>query len=137
MKSVIDLLKRDNEIRWTKEARKSFTNIKRALTQAPILTSHDFTKDFHIYSFASEHTVAGILLQKNDAGLEPPIEFYNKTMRDAPLIYNIMEKQAFSLIKALKEFRVYILHYHTVAFVPSIAVKYILTQPDPEDRRTK
>ena len=32
MKSIIDMLKKDNEIRWTKEARKSFTNIKRALT---------------------------------------------------------------------------------------------------------
>ena len=48
-----------------------------------------------------------------------------------------MEKQAFALIKALNDFRVYILHSHTVAFVPSIAVKDILTQLDPEGRRAK
>ena len=48
-----------------------------------------------------------------------------------------MEKQAFSLIKELKYFRVYILHSHTVAYVPSIAVNDILTQPYPEGRRAK
>ena len=62
MKSITGMLKKDNEIRWTKGARKSFTDIQRALTQAPILISPDFTKDFQIYSFASEHTIAGILL---------------------------------------------------------------------------
>ena len=40
------MLKRDNEIRWTKEARKSFTDIRRALTQEPVLISLDFTKYF-------------------------------------------------------------------------------------------
>ena len=137
MKSITDMLKNDNKIRWTKEARKYFVDTKRALTQAPVLISPYFNKDFQIYSFASEHTVAGILLQKNDEGLEQPIEFYIKTLRDAPLRYNIMEKQAFALIKALKDFRVYILHSHTVAFVPSIVVKDILTHPDPEGRRAK
>ena len=51
--------------------------------------------------------------------------------------YNILEKQAFSLIKALKYFRVYIIHSHIVAYVPSIAIMDILTQPDPEGRRAK
>lgn len=48
-----------------------------------------------------------------------------------------MEKQAFPLIKALKGFRVYILHSHTISFVPSIAMKDILTQLDPEGKRAK
>jgi len=41
------------------------------------------------------------------------------------------------LIKALKYFRVYIIHSHIVAYVPSVEVKDILTQPDPEGRRAK
>ena len=31
----------------------------------------------------------------------------------------------------------YILHSHTIAYVPSIVVKDILTQPDPRGRRDK
>ena len=48
-----------------------------------------------------------------------------------------MEKQAFSLNMALKDFRVYILHSHIVGYVPSIAMKDILTLPDPKGRRAK
>jgi hypothetical protein len=48
-----------------------------------------------------------------------------------------MEKQAYTLVKGLKEFRTYIFHSHIIAYVPSSSVKYILTQPDPEGRRDK
>jgi hypothetical protein len=43
----------------------------------------------------------------------------------------------YALVKALKEFRTYILHSHVIACVPSSSVKDILTQPDPEGRRGK
>lgn len=58
-------------------------------------------------------------------------------LRDAPLRYDIMEKQAYALVKALKEFRTYILHSHVIACVPSSSVKDILTQLDTEGRRGK
>lgn len=48
-------------------------------------------------------------------------------MRDAPLKYNIMEKQAFSLVETIEDFRVYILYSHIVAYVPNVVVKDILT----------
>ena len=46
-----------------------------------------------------------------------------------------MEKQAFALIRELKEFRVYIMQSHIIAFVPNSVVKDILTQPNPDGRR--
>eukprot|EP00253_Pinus_taeda_P027006 PITA_27006 len=39
--------------------------------------------------------------------------------------------------QALKDFRVYILHSHILAYVPNAAVKDILVQADPEGRRGK
>ena len=110
--------------------------VKLALTQAPVLISPDFSKDFLIFSFASEHTVAAVLLQKNLEGMEQPISFFSKALRDAPLKYNIMEKQAYALVKALKYFRVYILHSHIIAYIPNIVVKDILSQ-DPDGKRGK
>ena len=40
-------------------------------------------------------------------------------------------------MKALKEFRVYILHSHSIVFVPSAAIKDILTQAEPNGRKAK
>ena len=48
-----------------------------------------------------------------------------------------MEKQAYACVKALKEFRVYILHSHSTGFVPYAAIKDILTQAEPDGRRAK
>ena len=58
-------------------------------------------------------------------------------MQSMILKYDIMEKRAYTLVKALKYFRVYILHSHIIAYVPTSVVKGILTQPDPEGRRAK
>jgi hypothetical protein len=48
-----------------------------------------------------------------------------------------MEKQAYALVKALKSFRVYVLHSKVTAYVPSASVKDILVQPDIDGKRTK
>lgn len=45
---------------------KSFSDIKKSLTEAPVLISPGFIKDFQIFSFAYDHTIAGVTLQKND-----------------------------------------------------------------------
>ena len=68
-----------------------------------------------------------VLLQKNDRGEEHPIAFFSKILRDGELKYDIMEKQAYALVKALNDFRIYILHSHIIAYVPSSVVKIILT----------
>jgi hypothetical protein len=92
IKHITNMLNKGNQIKWNPEARKSFEDIKVALTKAPVLASPNFEKDFILFSFASEHTIAGVLLQKDDQDFEKPIEYYNKTFRYAPLKYDIMEK---------------------------------------------
>jgi hypothetical protein len=76
-------------------------------------------------------------LQKNDQGQEQPIAFFSKALRDAELRYEIIEKQDYALVKALKAFRVYVLHSKIIAYVPSASVKDILIQPDLDGRRGK
>ena len=94
------------------EARRSFKEIKQAISKTLALVSPYFTKDFLVFSYASEHTIAAVLLQKNDENMEQPIAFFSKMLRDGELKYDIMEKQAYALVKALKDFRVYILRSH-------------------------
>jgi len=80
--------------------------------------------------------MAMVLLQKRDDH-ERPIAFFSRAIRDAALKYNIIEKHALTLVKALKDFRVYILHSHILAYVPNTAVKDVLIQTDLEGRRGK
>ena len=43
-----------------------------------------------------------------------------------------MEKHAFALVKAIKYFRVYIMHSHVISYVLNSMVKDILTQNGPD-----
>jgi hypothetical protein len=135
IKHITNMLKKGNGIKWIPEERKSFGDIKVALNKAPVPASPNFKKDFILFSFTLEHTIASVFLQKDDPNFEKPIAYYNKTLRDDPLKYVIMEKKSYALVKDLKEFIFYILHSHTTAYVPISSVKDILTQPVPEGKR--
>eukprot|EP00253_Pinus_taeda_P021623 PITA_21623 len=101
LKEMTNMLKKEIQVKWTEEVIKYFNSVKLALSSAPVLISPDYTQDFILFSFASEHTMA------------------------------------LALVKALKYFRVYILHSHILAYVPSTAVKDVLVQADPKGRRRK
>ena len=88
VKHIICILKKDVEIKWEDKSKNSFATIKLALTKAPVLISPNFEKEFLTSSYASEETIAVVLLQKNDDGFEQPIAFFNRALTDAELKYS-------------------------------------------------
>ena len=137
VKHLTSMMKKGSEVRWIDAVRKSFESIKKAIMEVPTLTSLDYNKEFHIFSFASEDTISAVLLQADEESSEHPVAFFSKNLRDAKLRYDIIEKEAYALIKSLKAFRVYTLHSKIIAYVPSVAIKDVLTQPDADRRREK
>jgi hypothetical protein len=128
VKPINLLLKKDQRFEWTQDIQNSFNNIKHAITTTPVLISPDFDRDFIIYSFSTEGTMASVLTQKNLRGEEIPISFMSKTLHDYELKYSEIEKHALSLVKVVAHFRSYILNSHVIAYVPSSPVKMLLNQ---------
>ena len=62
IKQITVMLKKDQEVRWTTKEKNAFERIKIALTEGPILVSTDFTREFLTFAFASEDTIAAVLL---------------------------------------------------------------------------
>jgi hypothetical protein len=56
------MCRKGNEVKWTIETRDSFDQIKQALTEAPVLISPDYSKEFLIFFFASYDTLVVVLL---------------------------------------------------------------------------
>lgn len=75
-----------------------------------------------VFTFALEHTIVGVLLQKGQQGYEQPISSFSRTVGNSKLTYNIMEKQAYALVKSIKDFRVYVIHSHIIAYVPNVVI---------------
>ena len=74
-------------------------------------------------------------MQKNTDDFEQPISFFSRALKDAELKCNPIDKHTYALVKALKAFRIYIVHSKVIAFVPNIVVKDVLLQPDTEGKR--
>ena len=75
VKHITSMLRKEAEIKWTKQARNLFKSINKDIMEAPTLISPYYTKVFYIFSFASYDMVAAVLLQKYDEGFGHPIAF--------------------------------------------------------------
>jgi len=125
-KGITDMLKEGVEVKWNSIAKESFSRFKVALQESPLLVIPDYKNPFQLFSFASASTIATLLLQRNEEGREQLVAFFSRVLRDVELKYNILEKEAYALVKALKAFRVYILQSQVTAYVPNATIKYVL-----------
>ena len=53
----------------------AFSKIKISISHAPSLKTPNFEKDFILYTFTSDDSLAAVLTQKEDGGDEFPILF--------------------------------------------------------------
>jgi hypothetical protein len=90
-----------------------------------------------IFSFASQDTIVGVLLQKDVDDYEYPISFMRKVLRDLELNYSITEKHVYASVKSLKHFRKYISYNKITTYVPYPKVKDVLSQQDCMGTRGK
>jgi hypothetical protein len=92
-------------LRWTATCQHAFTNLKNALTSAPVLVMPDFEKHFEVVTDACEipPAIGGVLLQ--DAH---PVAFYSRKLSGAELNYSATDKEMLGVIYALRERRCYL-----------------------------
>ena len=121
------LLKKDIAFRWDDKDIKSFEDIKYAISQASVLISPDYSWDFIIFSFASQDTIAGVLMKKDDDEYEHPVAFMRKFLRDSELNYSITDKKVYALVKSLKNFINYNGYNKIKAYVLYPTIKDILS----------
>ena len=113
----------------------SFNNIKAAIVHAPSLKSPDFEKDFILYAFASDNSLSAVLTQREEMGDEYPISFMSNGLQGVELNYPSIEKHAYAVFKAVKQFRPYILKNRTKVIVPYPAVRFLFVQKELGERR--
>jgi hypothetical protein len=60
---MTEFLKKEKKFNWTKSCEKSFQELKRRLTTAPMLTLPDIQRDFVVYCYASRQGLGCVLMQ--------------------------------------------------------------------------
>jgi hypothetical protein len=97
--------------------------------------SPDFSQDFTLYTFASDHSYAAVLTQNNVENNEVPIAFMRSAFKGAELNYPVVNRQAYIVFKAVKHFWSYLLKSRTKVIVPYPAVRNLLVQKELGEKR--
>jgi hypothetical protein len=101
VKPIHNLLKQYHSFSWTYEVKNAFLRIKKAISSAPVLGKLDFEKDFIIYTNATEEAISAILLQCDDQSNEKHVAYMSQILSYNEIKYSYIEKNVFSLVKAI------------------------------------
>ena len=94
-------------IKFNEEQKRSFQEIKKALSEAPILKLPDFKKRFYVMVDASKTGIGSALLQEHD-GILFPVAFRSTLLSKAQKNWPIHDLEASAMIDACKHFRPYL-----------------------------
>jgi hypothetical protein len=135
VKPLQKMIRKDAEFKWDEGRRGSFNNTKTTISRARVLRRPEFSKDFFLYTFASDQSLVAVLTHKDDENNEAPISFMRTNLQGDKLNYPDIDKHAYVIYKEVKYFKSYILKNHTKVIVPHLTVKYLFTQQDTGERR--
>ncbi|RVW81819.1 Retrovirus-related Pol polyprotein from transposon 17.6 [Vitis vinifera] len=92
---LIDLLKKNNAWEWDKKCHRAFKDLKKAVTEEPVLALPDHTKVFEVHTNALDFAIGGVLMQERHL-----IAFESRKLNDTERRYTVQEN-ANHLVDAL------------------------------------
>jgi hypothetical protein len=75
------------------------------LTTSPIRGHFDHEREVIIETHASDYVSAGVLSQRDYAGVIHPVAYFSKTHSPAQCNYNIYDEELMTIIKAFQKWR--------------------------------
>lgn len=92
---------------WSPAANEAFSELKLALTTAPVLACPDFTQPFAVHCDASDYGIGGALTQEVN-GEEHPIAYFSHSLNANERNYSATEKEAMAVVLTVEHFRPYL-----------------------------
>jgi hypothetical protein len=93
VKPLQEMIKKDANFKWTNERKEAFRKIKEAIVEDPTLWSPYFDREFILYTFDSDHSIATMLTQKDEVGEEFLVSFMSTGLQGSKLNYPTIDKQ--------------------------------------------
>jgi hypothetical protein len=87
------LTKKGVEFKWGNSQEDAFQELKKCLTEAPILILPGFTKTFEVECDASGIGIGGVLMQQGK-----PIAYFSEKLGGAQLNYFVYDKKLYALV---------------------------------------
>jgi hypothetical protein len=122
---MTELLKKEKRFNWTESCEKSFQELKRRLTTAPVLTLPDIQRDFVVYCDASRQGLGCVLMQDGNV-----VAYASRQLKPHEQNYPTHDLEFAAVVHALKIWRHYLIGNKCEIYNDHKSLKYIFTQPD-------
>ena len=99
---LIRLTKKYAKFDWTTECQQAFDRLKQLLVEAPTLAFPDISREYTLYTDASETCIGAVLVQDFGQG-EQPIHYLSHKLSDTKRKWPIVEKEAYAIYYALQK----------------------------------
>ena len=126
------LTRKGKKFEWTEDCEKSFQELKRRLTSAPILTIPDGDEGFVIYSDASKMGLGAVLMQNGKV-----IAYASRQLKDYEKNYPTHDLELAAVVFALKIWRHYLYGVRCQIYTDHQSLKYFFTQKDLNMRQRR
>ena len=121
---------------WGERQRQAMEEIKKAVSEAPVLISPDAAFPFVISTDASGYAVGAVLQQDQGKGLQP-IAYMSKKHLPAERNYPVGEQEQLAIITALKEWRHLVQGSKCTILTDNRALVYLQTQKELSGRQVR
>ncbi|KAL5556914.1 hypothetical protein UlMin_039150 [Ulmus minor] len=85
---LTDLLKKNKSWEWTSECQASFDDLKKAISEEPVLCLPDHSKMFELHTDASDFAIGGVLMQEGRL-----IAYESRKLNDTERRYTVQERR--------------------------------------------
>ena len=102
-KILRQLCENNTEFHWDNRHQEAYDQIKKMVTQSPVLRFYDVDKPVTLQTDASKHGIAGVLMQE-----QQPVAYASKALDKAQTNYAVIEKEMLAMVYACRKFHDYI-----------------------------
>ena len=99
-KPLRELLEKEYTWVWGQPQDQAFTEIKEALTTAPILALYDPNRETKVNADASYYGIGGVVMQQQDNGYWKPISYVPRALSPVECQYSQVEKECLPFVWA-------------------------------------
>uniref|UniRef100_A0A2N9IB95 RNA-directed DNA polymerase n=1 Tax=Fagus sylvatica TaxID=28930 RepID=A0A2N9IB95_FAGSY len=120
------LLKKGASFHWSTECQEAFEKVQNIMTKLPTVCAPISGKPLRLYLASNSQAIGALIAQENDNGVEQPIYYVSRTLKDAESRYSGAERSCLALIYASQRLRHYFLAHKVQLMTKSHPIRSLL-----------
>ena len=108
-KPLHKLTEKTAKFKWSVQCQEAFSELKKCLISAPVLSLPDFTRQFILDTDACDSGIGAVLSQKQSDGSELVIAYSSRVLSKPERHYCVTRKELLAAVSFIKHFRPYLL----------------------------